>query len=313
MADPTLQTAEASFDRPPDRDPPEPLRAVNLRQRREEVRDRVVAHELEIAQHIQHLLLPRKLPQLGGFGLAGGWHSAREVGGDFYDALALSGQSLLLMIADVMGKGVPAALFATTMRGALRGLAARSDDPAQLLSGLNRLLYPELSTVNMFITALVARVDLRTRQVTAASAGHCPPLFLTPGRRTVAALAAQGVPLGVLPDTEYRHETAVMGKPAALLLHTDGLTDTRNPAGKMFSQQRLMAWLRVNSLPGRRAPELRDRLERELTRFRDGAAMVDDQAFLLLAEEGPGAGRAADTYAGRLRFQPGSFLFSASG
>jgi hypothetical protein len=77
----------------------------------------VVARELEIAQDIQRLLLPRTLPQLSGFGLAGGWQSAREVGGDFYDAIAIGDQSLLLMIADVMGKGVPAALFATTMRG----------------------------------------------------------------------------------------------------------------------------------------------------------------------------------------------------
>ena len=81
-----------------------------------------------------------------------------------------------------------------------------------------------------------------------------------------------------------------------LLLHTDGLTDTRNRAGKMFGQQRLMAWLRVNSLPGRRAGELRDRLATELNRFRDGATMADDQAFLLLVEETAGAGRAADAH-----------------
>ena len=157
------------------------IQTVNLRHHKDEVRHRVVARELEIAQEIQHLLLPRTLPQLAGFGLAGGWQSAREVGGDFYDAIALDGNSLLLLIADVMGKGVPAALFATTMRGLLRGLAARSDDPAQLLSGLNRLLYPELSAVNMFITAQVAHVDLTTRRVTAASAGHCPLLFVPPG------------------------------------------------------------------------------------------------------------------------------------
>jgi hypothetical protein len=204
------------------------IQTVNLRHHKEEVRNRMFARELEIAQEIQHLLLPRTLPQLEGFGLAGGWQSAREVGGDFYDALAVDVQSLFLMVADVMGKGVPAALFAATMRGLLRGLAARSDDPAEILGGLNRLLYAELSAVNMFITAQVVHVDLQTRQVTAASAGHCPLLYVPPGRHNVVALPTQGLPIGVLPDTVYRSATARLGDPATLLLYTDGLTDTRN-------------------------------------------------------------------------------------
>lgn len=285
------------------------IQTVNLRSRNEDVRSRVVARELEIAKEIQHLLLPRTLPQLAGVGLTGGWQSAREVGGDFYDAFALSGHSLILMVADVMGKGVPAALFATTMRGLLRGMIARSNDPAELLSRLNRLLYAELSAVNMFITAQIVLVDLETRQVTTASAGHCPLLYVPPGRRTVAALATQGIPLGVLPDTVYRDETVPLGTPAALLLYTDGLTDTRDAEGAIFGQQRLVAWLRANLIPGRSASELRDRLMTELNRFRGDAAMADDQAFLLLTEEGVGPERVAAPGQRRLRIQRGAFLF----
>jgi sigma-B regulation protein RsbU (phosphoserine phosphatase) len=285
------------------------IQTLNLRRRREEVRNRVVARELEIAQEIQHLLLPRTLPQPAGFGLAGGWHSAREVGGDFYDAIALGGQSLLLMIVDVMGKGVPAALFATTMRGLLRGLASRSSDPAQLLGGLNRLLFKELSAVNMFITAQIVRVELQSRTVTAASAGHCPLLIMQPGRRSATALSTQGVPIGVLPDTVYHDVTETLGSPAAVLLHTDGLTDTRNAAGKPFGQRRLMAWLRSNAVPGRGASELRDSLTEELERFRGGAAMADDQAFLLLMEEEMAAAESPGNGRRRIRIQQGSFLF----
>lgn len=288
------------------------IQTVNHRHRKEEVHQRMVTRELEIAQEIQHLLLPRTLPQLEGFGLAGGWQSAREVGGDFYDALALGEQSLLLMVADVMGKGVPAALFAATMRGLLRGLAARSDDPVKILGGLNRLLYADLSAVNMFITAQVVHVDLRTRKMTAASAGHCPPLYVPPGRHTVLALEARGFPIGVRPDTVYHSVSATLGERATLLLHTDGLTDTRNADGKQFGQRRLMGWLAANTIAGHPAVELRDRLATELNRFRGDAAMDDDQAFLLLTEPRVGADATADSHSPHPQFQRGSFLFPAT-
>jgi serine phosphatase RsbU (regulator of sigma subunit) len=286
------------------------IQTISHNRQKKEVRNRVVARELEIAQNIQQLLLPRTLPQLPGFGLAGGWQSAREVGGDFYDAIAVGGDSLLLMIADVMGKGVPAALFATTMRGLLRGLAARSSDPSQLLSGLNRLLYSELSSVAMFITAQIALVDLRSRHVTVASAGHCPLFFVPPGRRAVSTLQIKGLPLGVLPDTVYPHVSARMGSPAALLLYTDGLTDTRNTAGAVYGHRRLKAWMQEQTVPGRKATDLRDRLATELNRFRGEAVMDDDQAFLLLAEDG--AERAKPATGHRMRHRRGSFLFPAN-
>jgi serine phosphatase RsbU (regulator of sigma subunit)/anti-sigma regulatory factor (Ser/Thr protein kinase) len=263
------------------------IQTVNLRRHKQEDRNRVMARELEIAREIQHLLLPHALPQPAGFGLAGGWHSAREVSGDFYDAIPLGERSLLLMIADVMGKGVPAALFSTTMRGLLRGLAARSPDPAYLLSGLNRLLHSELAAVEMFITAQIVHIDLQTRQVTAASAGHCPLLLLPRGETEMAALPTRGLPLGVLPDTLYANATAVLGDPAVLLLHTDGLTDVRDAAGARFGQARLMRWLQEHSRAGQPAEVLRDQLTAELTRFRGAADMADDQAFLLMREETP--------------------------
>jgi serine phosphatase RsbU (regulator of sigma subunit)/anti-sigma regulatory factor (Ser/Thr protein kinase) len=277
------------------------IQAINMRRQKEEVRDRVVARELEIAQDIQHLLLPRSLPQLAGFGLAGGWQSAREVGGDFYDAIATGDKSLLLMIADVMGKGVPAALFATEMRGLLRGLAAHSSNPAELLSGLNRLLYRDLSSVAMFITAQIVHVDLNVRRLTAASAGHCPLLFVPPGNRSVSTLPIHGLPLGVRPETLYPHQTARLGTPAALLLHTDGLTEARSPSGMAYGQRRLKAWLQAHTVPGRNATEMRDRLATEMTRFRGNSVMSDDQAFLLLVEDAAGAATASS--AGERRAQ----------
>jgi serine phosphatase RsbU (regulator of sigma subunit)/anti-sigma regulatory factor (Ser/Thr protein kinase) len=288
------------------------IQSLSHDRRKTEVRNRVVARELEIAQDIQHLLLPHALPQLPGFGLVGGWQSAREVGGDFYDAIAVEGDSLLLMIADVMGKGVPAALFATTMRGLLRGLAERSSDPSELLCGLNRLLYQELSSVAMFITAQIVLVDMRTRQLTAASAGHCPLLFVSPGSRRISSMDIRGLPLGVMSHTSYPHHVANLGSPAALLLYTDGLTDTRNPAGMVYGQQRLKAWMEKQMVPGRSATDLRDLLASELNLFRGDTAMDDDQAFLLLTEDQDTASRSPFEIDHIKKLGRGSFLFPAN-
>jgi serine phosphatase RsbU (regulator of sigma subunit)/anti-sigma regulatory factor (Ser/Thr protein kinase) len=288
------------------------IQTINMRSRGIEVRNRVVAREFEIAKEIQQLLLPRSLPQVAGFGLAGGWHSAREVGGDFYDAITLGSHSLLLMMVDVMGKGVPAALFATTLRGLLRGLASRSADPGQLLGNLNRLLHKELSAVNMFMTVQIAHVDFASRRITAAGAGHCPLLVAQPGRRAVTALTTHGVPIGVLPDTTYTNSSEILSSPATVLLYTDGLTDSRDAEGRMYGHTRLMEWMKANAVPGRTAAELRDLLTAELASYRGNLDMTDDQAFLVLAEET--AGSPAPETRGRLRIhvQPGSFLFPTS-
>ncbi len=261
------------------------IQTAGLRSREEDLRTQLLARELDLAHVVQRSLLPVALPQMRGFGLAGGWHSAREIGGDFYDAIALSEYVSLLIVADVMGKGVPAALFAMNLRGLLRGLSALFEDPAQLLGRLNRLLFEELSAVSMFITAQVAVVDVRAGTVTAAGAGHGPLLYVAADGVSIGALAVQGLPLGIRADVEYRSQTIVLGRPGTLLLHTDGLTDMRNPAGETFGQSRLVAWLAANHGRGRSATELRGRLSAELKRYRGDAPMADDQAFLLLTEE----------------------------
>ncbi len=262
------------------------VQLMNVRHREEQVHARLVAHELEIAHRIQRALLPRSLPQLGGFRLAGNWESARQVGGDFYDAFTLDDHSLLLVVADVMGKGVPAAIFATITRSLLRAMAVRSHHPAKLLKRLNELLYSELSSVGMFITAQLVFIDLERRQLVSASAGHCPVLMLDGAG--VKTLGVTGTPLGILPNATYREETATLTHPGGLLLYTDGLTEALNPDGEMFGQDRLSAWLQARVPLPATAEQMRDELAAELSRFRGPAALRDDQAFLILAEE-PGA------------------------
>jgi serine phosphatase RsbU (regulator of sigma subunit)/anti-sigma regulatory factor (Ser/Thr protein kinase) len=258
------------------------VQVVNARHLEEQVHARLVAHELDIAHRIQRALLPRSLPRFENFDLAANWESARQVGGDFYDAIQLGENSVLLVVADVMGKGVPAAMFATITRSLLRAMAGRSHQPGKLLRRLNELLYEELSSVGMFITAQLVFVDLARRQLVAASAGHCPILLGTGDN--VRTLYVAGTPLGILPDAKYRQQTVPLAASASVVLYTDGLTESQNPAGEMFGHERLAEWLREHLARADSADLLRDDLAAELSRFRAGAPLRDDQAFLILKE-----------------------------
>jgi serine phosphatase RsbU (regulator of sigma subunit)/anti-sigma regulatory factor (Ser/Thr protein kinase) len=261
------------------------VQVINARNVEDQLHARIVAHELDIAHRIQRALLPRQLPQLPGFSLAASWESARQVGGDFYDAVPLDANTLLLVVADVMGKGVPAAMFATIMRSLLRALVGRSRRPAQLLKRLNELLYDELSSVGMFITVQLVVVDVLDRKLTAASAGHCPVIIATPNG--LAPLRIAGTPLGILPHATYKEQTTELTAPAGLLLYTDGVTEALNPAGEMFGQDRLLDWLRAHLGESADASAVRDALGAELERFCHGEPLRDDQAFIVLREQQP--------------------------
>jgi serine phosphatase RsbU (regulator of sigma subunit) len=260
------------------------IQIMNARFNEEQVRIRLVSRELEIAQQIQRSLLPKSIPNLPGMDLAGFCQSAHQVGGDFYDVLKVRDDAVLLVIADVMGKGIPAAMFAAILRSLLRAAPEWMDQPATLLARANRLMFEELSAVDMFITAQLVFVDAKNRKITAASAGHCPGLLTVDERGSIVSIAPDGLPLGIEPDTEFSSHTETLQQPAKLLLYTDGLTEARNPHGEFFGQDRLMKWLRKGAARRGTAQELADDLARDLTNFQSSAAQTDDQTFLILAE-----------------------------
>jgi len=206
------------------------------------------------------------------------------VGGDFYDVVKLSDHSLLLVIADVMGKGIPAAMFAAILRSLLRALPELTNQPSGLLARVNRLLFDELSEVDMFITAQLVYVDAGKRQLIAASAGHCPLLLSVAGDRAVTILSPEGMPLGILPDTPFTEETAELPRNCRVLLYTDGLTEARNAEGQLFGQERLMEWLRRTAARPGKAEELKDELVAELMKFQANTSLKDDQTFVIMAE-----------------------------
>lgn len=271
------------------------IQIVNLRHQEEQVDARMMTRELEIARSIQKASFPRTLPQLGNFSLAGRWESARQVAGDFYDAMPIGDHSMLLVVADVMGKGVPAAMFATITRALIRALAPHHHQPADLLMRLNALLFEELSAVDMFITVQLVSIDLRWRHVVAASAGHCPVLMVSGEDNTVRAIGPTGTPLGIMPDPLYDQECTTLTEPSCLMIYTDGLTEAFDRNGEMFGRKRLGEWLRNGVNFPCDAEQLCERLVTELDQFRAGTPLRDDQTFLILADKSPSAIRNADT------------------
>jgi serine phosphatase RsbU (regulator of sigma subunit)/anti-sigma regulatory factor (Ser/Thr protein kinase) len=265
------------------------IQIVNAKFQEERITQRLVFHEMEIAKNIQRALLPKSLPALRNFKLAGFCESAREVGGDFYDVLSLSADTLLLIVADVMGKGVPAAMFAAVFAATVRGLVLASPDwarqPSLLLSRVNRQMAGELSDVDMFITAQLVFVDVAKRELVAASAGHCPMLVGTVHKTEVLTVSPEGIPLGILSDATFTDEIIALEKDCRVLLYTDGLTEARDAQGQFFGQERLASLFKQSLASNQTAEELKKHLTRESRRFKSDTMLHDDQAFLILAEE----------------------------
>lgn len=262
------------------------IQMANARFQEDQVHARLVSRELEIAKNIQRSLLPKSLPRLPGYELAGYCESAQGVGGDFYDVVKADGHSgggFLLIVADVMGTGVPAAMFAAILRSLLRAVPEWTRQPAHLLSRVNRLLFRELSGVDMFITAQLVFVDMAEQRIVTASAGHCPMLLGGGERSAVKVVSPEGLPLGILPDTTFHSQTETFSANSRILLYTDGLTEARNPDGEFFGQDRLVDWFRKSLSRSHSAEELKKELATELDKFQGPAALQDDQTFLILA------------------------------
>lgn len=235
--------------------------------------------------------LPRPQPALPlqsclGWRWAGSCRSALEVGGDFYDVVSLSESSALIAIADVMGKGLPAALFAGSLRTLVRALAKPDVAPAELLSELNNLLFEELSSAEIFITIQLVVTDRYHGHLHIASAGHCPLLVCDRNGRT-RSVSPNGMPLGIQRDADFRNESTLLPRFGSVLLYTDGVTEARDRHGRFFGRERLENWLCRTVRRSQSALELKTDLLRELSAFQGSVRGADDQSFLILTDETP--------------------------
>ena len=206
-------------------------------------RDRLVAlqNELDVASKMQQSILPTTFPSSATYETFGAMHPALDVGGDFFDVVRLQDDRVGLAIADVSGKGVPAALFMMSSRTLLKGSAISHQDPGAVLSEVNTLLQED-ETDSMFVTMLYAVYDPETGIFTYASGGHDAPLLVRPDGSSTPLPLTGGIALGVLPGFEYRQTTHHVEPGETIVLYTDGVTEAMNHDGELFGLEGLRSY-----------------------------------------------------------------------
>jgi serine phosphatase RsbU (regulator of sigma subunit) len=246
-----------------------------VREQQAQARERErLEQELRIAQQIQQAFLPKDLPELAGWQVATYYQPARAVGGDFYDFLAFADGRLAIVIGDVSGKGIPAALLMTTTRTILRSVAQREASPGQVLEQTNAILCPEMPP-GMFVTCLYAILDPASGRLRYANAGHDQPYQRQYDR--VSELWATGMPLGLMPGMTYEEKETSIAEGDSVLWYSDGLVEAHNPEQAMFGFPRLAKLLEEQ----RDAPSLIEVLLQDLTAFTGPAWEQEDDVTLL--------------------------------
>jgi sigma-B regulation protein RsbU (phosphoserine phosphatase) len=236
--------------------------------------------ELDEARRIQRTLLPSVLPQMDGVELAASWQPASGVGGDCFDAIRFSSHRLALSIADVVGKGIPAALLMSNLQAAVRAFATEAARPAELCEQVNTILCGHISE-GRFISFFYCVVDSEIGSVTYANAGHFPP-GLIKADGTVIRLTSGGAVLGVLPAGGYESGTVALGAGDRLILYTDGITEARSEDDEEFGDERLLALAVEHRACS--APALQARLVDAVSTF-TGRRFTDDATLIVLAAD----------------------------
>ena len=296
---------------------------LTISRRRQEVRDRAkqeaflkMETDLQVAHRIQEGFLPKELPQPAGWEVAANFKPAREVAGDFYDAFMLSqNRRLGFVIADVVDKGVPAALFMALVRSLTRAFAQQNyslswtnvleDAPVARTAGgasrarggkggipstgtnalrnavllTNNYIMENHVDLNMFATLFFGLLDPSNGQLAYINAGHNPPFVLGPDGAVKAALKGTGPAVGMFPATDFRIDYAQLDPGDVLYIYTDGVTEARDPARGFFTEKRLLSLL---SQPVDSAAGLLERVDSSLRQFMAGAVQFDDITMMAL-------------------------------
>lgn len=233
--------------------------------------------ELREAREIQEKLLPKSLPEVAGYEVAGMTQPKRFVGGDYYNVLRVDADHIALCIADVAGKGLPAALLMSSFQAALRPLMSHNLAPRELCGRLNRILC-DLTPVGKFISFFYGVLNPRERRLTYCNAGHNPPLLIRADGRSTE-LNAEGAVLGQFPNWRYEQSELQMSSGDKLVVFTDGLVEACNVDEEPFAEHNVVRIAREN--PGSSARELMGLLTRAASRH-CGGQFQDDASLIVL-------------------------------
>ena len=243
-----------------------------------------VAQELALAGEIQASFLPDALPNIAGWQLAATLQPARETSGDFYDFIRLSNGRLGIVVADVVDKGMGAALYMALCRTLIRTYAVEYDaQPDLVLDAANRRILLDTHS-NLFVTVFYGILDPITGTLTYGNAGHNPPYHLTDKNRDpVQALRSTGLPLGIFEDATWMQGSVQLAPGDALVLYTDGIPEAQNRAEEFFGEKR---WVDIaQSNLGRSAQDMQDALLAGVHRFMGDAPQLDDITLMVVVRE----------------------------
>jgi serine phosphatase RsbU (regulator of sigma subunit) len=240
---------------------------------------KLLDRDLERAAEIQRRLLPAKAPDVEGFDVAGYNAPCRTVGGDYYDFLPYPDQRIGLFIADVSGKGMPAALLMSSLQARIQVLFQEPGRLAEQVTRLNRITAANCPG-NCFITFFAAILNPATGRIEYCNAGHNPPLLVRKNDE-VEQLGASGLVIGIMGDATYGEGTCGLERGDVLLLFSDGLTEACNPdSGEEFGEERLIRLLKKER--DQPSAKLIDSIKAEVSSFTDAAAAADDITIVIV-------------------------------
>lgn len=244
--------------------------------------------EMQVAQDIQHALLPSRFPEIEGYELAAVYRAAKEVGGDYFDFVWIDKDALGIAVADVSGKGVPGSLVMTMIRTALRLEARDNHSPDDILARVNDFVAEDVKK-GMFITIFFIILDSKNRQISFASAGHNPMILYRKDTGKCYFLNPKGIPLGLtLPDDvsfggTIQTDKLKLKKDDMLVIYTDGITEAMNNRSEQYGNDRLINFIKENSHLS--PDEFAAALDKDLVRFTGNAPQNDDITLVLIKEK----------------------------
>lgn len=255
--------------------------AAGVDARAVEERTRIEA-ELALGRRLQRSFVPLVAPEVSGWALASHYEAAREVGGDFFDAFSPRDRrrELAIVMADVTGKGIAAALLMAFARPLIHAAIDHARRPAVALERTNRILVEERRAA-LFITALCCYLDTRSGSLVVANAGHEPPLIIRDGSMALEEVPVGGPLLGAFPSIVLDEARAALEPGDTLVLYTDGVTDARAADGTRFGEDRFRATLRDAASDGASARELVDAVVGSVRDFVAGEAAADDLTLVI--------------------------------
>lgn len=253
----------------------------NARLLEEERAKQRMEEELKVARDIQQSLLPRSLPSAGWLRAAGSSVASAQVGGDYYDVIAVNDRCWGAVVADVSGKGVSSALLAALLQGALIPASDHADVLTRRMERLNTFLIDRTGG-EKYATVFYCLLD-QSGRLDYVNAAHCPPIVVRPSGET-AELGATGVPVGLLEGSRYELAGRQLSPGEKVVIYTDGVTEAQDARGAFFGRKRLFDLVRANA--GASSSELHDAIQGAVREFTEGAPQSDDITLVVLDYRG---------------------------